>query len=114
MQNKKKMEAAKLLNAIYDQALHNDKSGTCSLTGVHYDNYGNNAYPFDGRCSDWENTHYVIPARLMGVTPEMIQRIGKKTVMDFIDTLHKEGKFNFHPVTVPMTISELMSLGVNM
>ena len=104
MQNKKKMEAAKLLNAIYDQALHNDKSGTCSLTGVHYDNYGNNAYPFDGRCSDWANTHYVIPARLMGVTPEMIQRIGKKTVMDF----------NFHPVTVPMTISELMSLGVNM
>ena len=114
MQNKKNMQAAKLLNAIPDQALHHDKSGTRSLTGVHYDNYGNNAYPFDGRCSDWANTHYVIPARLMGVTPEMIQRIGKKTVMDFIDTLHKEGKFNFHPVTVPMTISELMSLGVNM
>lgn len=84
----------KMVNAIGDRTLHNDKSGTCSLTGVHYDNYGNNAYPFEGRCSDWANKHYVIPARLMGVTPEFIQKWGKKNIMNVIDDYYKQGKFN--------------------
>ena len=113
MQNKKKMKEEKLLNAIWDQVLHNDKSGTCSLTGVHYDNYGNNAYPFEGRCSDWANTQYVIPARAMGITPELIQKVGKKTILNRIDNLHKEGKLDFHPVIIPTPVSELVSLGVN-
>jgi len=84
-----------IMNAIFDLVLHNDKSGTCSLTGVHYDNYGNNAYPFEGRCCDNANSYYVIPARAMGITPEVIKKYGKDTIMTWIDNKHKEGKFNF-------------------
>lgn len=68
---------------------------TCSITGEKYVGYGNNAYPFKGRCSDWANTHYVIPARIMGVTPEEIKQYGMKHVKMVIDILHSQGKFNF-------------------
>ena len=57
----------------------------CSITGKAYDGYGNNAYPFKGRCSDEANSLYVIPARLLGVTPEMIEKWGKEVVMRAID-----------------------------
>ena len=95
MQNKKKMKEEKMLNAIWDIMLHNDKCGTCSLMGVHYDNYGNNAYPFEGRCCDEANEHYVIPARILGIKPITIKILGKDRVMKTIDRYHKEGKFNF-------------------
>ena len=68
---------------------------TCSITGEKYVGYGNNAYPFKGRCSDWANTHYVIPARIMGVTPEQIKQYGMSHVKLVIDHLHSQGKFNF-------------------
>lgn len=48
----------------------------CSITGETYVGFGNNAYPFKGRCSDFANREYVIPARLSGVTPEIIQNFG--------------------------------------
>lgn len=71
------------------------KTHICSITGKRYEGFGNNAYPFSGRCSDWSNTYYVIPARLMGITPELIKEWGKKTVMRVIDHYHNQGKFNF-------------------
>ena len=58
---------------------------TCSITGKKYEGFGNNADPFKGRCSDWANYHYVIPARVMGVTPDQIKQYGKKHVMLVID-----------------------------
>ena len=48
----------------------------CSITGEKYFGYGNNAYPFSGRCSNYANSQYVIPARLSGVTPEIIKNYG--------------------------------------
>ena len=63
---------------------------TCSITGKPYEGYGNNAYPFEGRCSDEANSRYVIPARLMSVTPEMITKWGKETVMRAVETKAKE------------------------
>lgn len=57
----------------------------CSITGKSYDGDGNNAYPFKGRCSDEANSLYVITARIMGVTPEMIDKWGKDVVMRAID-----------------------------
>lgn len=56
----------------------------CSITGKPYTGYGNNAYPFPGRCSDEANSLYVIPARLMGVTPEMVSKWGVETVCQAI------------------------------
>lgn len=113
MQNKKKMKAEKILNDIWDIMLHNDKCGTCSLTGVHYDNYGNNAYPFEGRCCDEANEQYVIPARILGIKPITIKILGKERIMKTIDRYHKEGKFKFQSVTAPIPISEFVSLGIN-
>ena len=57
----------------------------CSITGKPYVGYGNNAWPFDGRCSDYANSKYVIPARILGVTPELIHKWGKKVIMRVID-----------------------------
>lgn len=54
----------------------NEKGHRCSITGKPYYGFGNNAYPFKGRCSDYANSMYVIPARLSGVTPELIQNYG--------------------------------------
>lgn len=68
---------------------------TCSISGVRYEGYGNNAYPFNGRCCDEANLHYVIPARIMGITPNAIKALGKSNIMRVIDHYHKEGKFNF-------------------
>ena len=56
----------------------------CSITGLPYEGYGNNAWPFGGRCSDEANSLYVIPARLMGVTPDMIAEWGKEVVLKAI------------------------------
>ena len=41
---------------------------TCSITGRKYEGFGNNAYPFKGRCCDFANSYYVIPARIIGIT----------------------------------------------
>ena len=68
---------------------------TCSITGEKYEGYGNNAHPFKGRCSDWSNYHYVIPARVMGITPEQIKKYGKRNVMLVIDHFHSQGKFGW-------------------
>lgn len=51
------------------------KKHTCSITGETYYGYGNNAYPFYGRCSNYANTFYVIPARIMGITREDINSL---------------------------------------
>jgi hypothetical protein len=48
------------------------KKHTCSITGETYYGYGNNAYPFYGRCSNFANTFYVLPARCMGITRDDI------------------------------------------
>jgi len=56
------------------------KKHICSITGKPYEGYGNNAYPFPGRCCDEANLKYVIPARLTGITPEMIQKYGIKVI----------------------------------
>lgn len=52
----------------------------CSITGKTYTGYGNNAYPFPGVCSDEANALYVIPARLMGITPQMVSKWGIETI----------------------------------
>ena len=51
----------------------------CSITGKTYTGCGNNAYPFPGVCSDEANALYVIPARLMGITPKMVSKLGIAT-----------------------------------
>ena len=89
--NVKDTDVEKMMNAIWDIMLHNDKSGTCSLTGVHYDNYGNNAYPFEGRCCDEANSKYVTSARMLGMTPMYIKRQGKQATMKQIDDYLKMG-----------------------
>ena len=66
---------------------------TCSITGRKYQGFGNNGDPFPGRCCDFANSHYVIPARLMGVTPEQIKKYGMRYVKMVIDHLHSQGKF---------------------
>lgn len=68
---------ARLLQEL-ENALKNAgvKGQRCSITGETFYSYGNNAYPFSGRCSDYANLRYVIPARFMGFTPSTIKRIG--------------------------------------
>lgn len=76
---------------------------TCSITGRKYEGFGNNAYPFKGRCCDFANSHYVIPARIMDVTPEQIKQYGKEYVKLVIDQLHVQGKlhdFFYHQVEI--------------
>lgn len=57
----------------------------CSICGIEYNGYGNNAYPFEGRCCDEANSMYVIPARVLGITPKDILEYGKETMMTYID-----------------------------
>lgn len=61
------------------------KENICSITGEMYFGYGNNADPFPGRCSDYANDMYVIPARIMGVTPEMVKQYGVDAICRVID-----------------------------
>jgi hypothetical protein len=37
----------------------------CSICDNIYTGFGNNAWPFKGRCCDWCNGYEVIPARLV-------------------------------------------------
>ena len=79
---------------------------TCSITGRKYEGFGNNGYPFKGRCCDFANSHYVIPARLMDLTPELIKQYGEKYVKYVIDQLHSQGKihdFFYHKVDIHNT-----------
>ena len=62
----------------------------CSITGKTFVGYGNNAYPFPGICSDEANHKYVIPARILGVTPEMVSKWGVKTVVKAIENKVEE------------------------
>lgn len=76
---------------------------TCSITGRKYQGFGNNGDPFPGRCCDFANSHYVIPARLMGLTPELIKQYGKEYVKMVIDCLHSQGEFpdfSYHQVEI--------------
>lgn len=52
------------------------KGRKCSITKKVFYGWDNNAYPFKGRCSNEANSFYVIPARMLGVSPELIQRYG--------------------------------------
>lgn len=36
----------------------------CSITNAKYYGYGHNAYPYKGRCCNYANQQFVIPARL--------------------------------------------------
>ena len=67
----------------------------CSITGEKYVGYGNNAYPFPGRCSDDANHKYVIPARLMGVSPEVISKWGVSVVAQAVATKAQELGWKF-------------------
>ena len=70
------------------------KTHKCSITGEPYEGFGNNAYPFKGRCSDKANFLYVIPARANGWTPETVKELGgnKKAAADIDERLGKEGR----------------------
>ena len=57
----------------------------CSITGEPYFGYGNNASPFPGMCSDYANDMYVIPARILGITPEVVEECGVEKVKMYID-----------------------------
>ena len=62
------------------------KGRRCSITGVMFYSYGNNADPFSGRCTDYANSRYVIPARCLGVTSSYIKRFGgNKAFAQFMD-----------------------------
>lgn len=63
----------------------NQEQKICSITGKPYVGYGHNAYPFPGTCCDEANLKYVIPARFMRITPEMIQEHGVEVICRIID-----------------------------
>ena len=65
-----------------------DHTHKCSITGETYIGYGNNAYPFPGYCSDEANLQYVIPARILGITPDMIAEAGLEAIKSMIDERH--------------------------
>ena len=68
------------------------KTHKCSITGEPYEGFGNNAYPFEGRCSDKANFLYVIPARANAWTPGLVKRLGgnKKAAALIDERLGKE------------------------
>ena len=70
MKNSFKANGAAAINSAANE-MH-----ICSITGEIYYGYGNNAWPFSGRCSDYANKKYVIPFRLAGITPEFIKANG--------------------------------------
>lgn len=63
-------------NNSYASGKSNKNVHICSITGWEYTGYGNNAWPYEGRCCDEANSMYVIPARLSGITPEFIKSFG--------------------------------------
>ena len=68
-----------------------EESKICSITGCAYTGAGNNAYPFDGRCCDEANIRYVIPARIMKITPEFIKAFGgNKAFAELMDSQREE------------------------
>ena len=74
-------------------------SKICSITHEPYEGFGNNANPFYGRCSDYANHYYVIPARLAGVRREDLDGITGHTeeernamLKEEIDRFFKENK----------------------
>lgn len=102
MKNNKKKE---MIESKVGSTLTENKKDvhTCSITGRKYEGFGNNAYPFKGRCCDYANSYYVIPARIIGITPEMIKEYGKEFWKNGIDHLHKQGKipdFFYHQVEI--------------
>ena len=71
----------------------------CSITHEPYIGFGNNANPFYGRCNDYANHYYVIPARLAGVRREDLNKITGYTeeerndiLKEQIDEFFKENK----------------------
>ncbi len=57
-----------------------------SISGKPYEGFGNNAWPFSGRCSDEDNFLYVLPARFNNWTPGLVKRLGgNKKAAAFID-----------------------------
>ncbi len=78
-------------NARWEQ----EHTHVCSITGETYVGYGNNAYPFPGRCSDEANRKYVIPARLMGVSPEDISKWGVSVMAQAVATKAQELGWKF-------------------
>ena len=78
-------------NARWEQ----ENTHICSITGETYVGYGNNAYPFPGRCSDDANHKYVIPARLMGVSPEYISKWGVSVVAQAVAAKAQELGWKF-------------------
>lgn len=90
-----RVNAAETENAV-------GKKQICSITGEEYYGFGNNAHPYFGRCSDKANEEYVIPARICGVSQELIKRCGgnrafkkiwdeSETTQDLINALQKRG-----------------------
>ena len=73
-------------NARWEQ----EHTHVCSITGETYVGYGNNAYPFPGRCSDNANHKYVIPARLLGVSPEDVSKWGVSVMAQAVATKAQE------------------------
>ena len=67
----------------------------CSITGKTYVGDGNDAYPFPGRCSDDANRKYVIPARLLKVSPEMVSKWGVSVVAQAVATKAQELGWEF-------------------
>lgn len=62
------------------------KGRKCSITKKTFYGFDNNAYPFSGRCSYMANELYVIPARLSGVTPDLIKKFGgNKKFAEYMD-----------------------------
>lgn len=62
------------------------KGRICSITKNKYYGLDNNAYPFTGRCSNYANIMYVVPARMSGVTPELIKNFGgNKKFAEYMD-----------------------------
>ena len=78
-------------NARWEQ----ENTHICSITGEKYVGYGHNAYPFPGRCSDDANHKYVIPARLMGVSPEYISKWGVSVVAQAVAAKAQELGWKF-------------------
>jgi len=47
-----------------------DNTGICSICEGQYIEYGNNAYPFAGRCCHDCDNRFVIPARIMQISAD--------------------------------------------
>lgn len=66
-----------------------ENTHTCSITGMQFKGNGHNAYPFDGRCCDYANKKYVIPARELGVTPDLIKNCGMDVIKKGIEMMNR-------------------------